>query len=190
MKATAMKRNAKRLAAVLLVGIFLAPGLAFSWDGGPGWRDGKGFCTGKGFGPEKGSRHGWILGVWDKPQIAKELGLTDEQVSKLKEADFATREKALDLRSKMENYGLELEKAFSASTVNEKRVREIAAQMKDVRGEMFMQRIESWLTAKKILSPEQIDKLKENRMERRKHRRGFGDDDFGGPGRHGARNRQ
>ncbi len=190
MKATTMKRNAIRLAAVLLAGIFLAPGLAFSWDKGPGWRDGKGYCKGRGFGMGMEGRRGGILGVWDNPETAKELGLTDEQVDKLKEADFASREKVLGLRAKKESYKLELDKAFSASTVDETKVREIAGQMNGVRGEMFMERLESWLTAKKILTPEQIDKLEEERMERRKHRRGFDGDDDDQRGRRGKMDAQ
>ena len=119
MKTLSVKRNGTRLAIVLLIGIFLAPALASAGHG----RHGKG---GEGYGMGMGRGGGpWsVLSIWQKPDAVEELGLTGEQVARLKEADFASRERALDIRSRMEILELEMEKALSADVLNETQVRE------------------------------------------------------------------
>ena len=188
MKKTAMKKNVTVLIVLLLTGLFMMPAYSFAQDcdgkGPMGFSGDKGFGTGDGPGGRHG-RHGRnfsILGIWQNPEAVKDLGLTDAQVAKLKEADFAAREKVIELRSKMDGYDLQLDKEFSAATVNEANVRAVAKQMAEVRGEMFILRIEDRLTVKNILTAEQIEKLKSGMMERRSERKAKG---FGKPRRGG-----
>ncbi|MBW2576378.1 MAG: hypothetical protein JRC88_13090, partial [Deltaproteobacteria bacterium] len=61
-----------------------------------------------GFGMKK--HHMSPLGIWQNPKMVQELGLTDKQVEGLKKADFAHREKCLELKSKLDVLHLELEK--------------------------------------------------------------------------------
>jgi len=50
--------------------------------------------------------------------MVQELKLTDEQVKGLREADFAHREKRLQLKSKLDALHLELKKLFVAESVD------------------------------------------------------------------------
>ncbi len=182
MKKTAMKKNVTVLIVLLLTGLFMLPAYSSAQDcdgkGPMGPMGDKGFGPGEGPGGRHGhhGRHFSILGIWQNPEAVKDLGLTDAQVAKLKEADFAACEKAIELRSKMDGYDLQLDKEFSAAAVNEANVRAVAKKMAEVRGEMFMLRIEDRLTVKNILTAEQIEKLKSGMKDRRAERKSKGFD--------------
>jgi len=69
-------------AMVFLVTVFFIPTFAGAFTPGN--------CTShKGFGMKR--HHVSPLGIWRNPKMIQELGLTDEQVKGLREADFARR---------------------------------------------------------------------------------------------------
>ena len=76
-------------AMVLLVTVFLIPAFAGAFTPGDRKPD-------RGFGMKR--HHVSPLGIWRNPKMIQELGLTDEQVKGLREADFAHREKRLQLK--------------------------------------------------------------------------------------------
>jgi Spy/CpxP family protein refolding chaperone len=138
-------------AMVLLVTIFFIPGFAGAFTQGQCRPD-------KGFGMK---RHQMSpLGIWRNPKMVQELGLTDEQVKGLREADFAHREKRLQLKSKLDGLHLEMEKLFSADPVNESNILQLAQKISDLKGNLFVGRIESCLAVGKLLTAEQLKKLK------------------------------
>jgi Spy/CpxP family protein refolding chaperone len=138
-------------AMVFLVTVFVIPGFAGAFT--------QGQCRPeKGFGMKK--HHMSLLGIWQNPKMVQELGLTDKQVDGLKKADFAHREKCLELKSKLDVLHLELEKLFAAESVDEAKVLEVAQKISDLKGKLFVQRIESRLTVAKLLTADQVDKLK------------------------------
>jgi len=138
-------------AMVLLVTVFVIPGFAGAFT--------QGQCRPeKGFGMKK--RHMSPLGIWQNPKMVQELGLTDKQVEGLKKADFAHREKCLELKSKLDVLHLELEKLFADESVDEAKVLQVAQKISDLKGKLFVQRIESRLAVAKLLTADQVSKLK------------------------------
>ena len=148
-------------AMVLLVTVFVIPGFAGAFTPGQCRPE-------KGFGMKK--HHMSHLGIWKNPKMVQELGLTDKQVDGLKKADFAHREKSLELKSKLDVLHLELEKLFAAESVDETKVLKVAQKISDLKGKRFVQRIESRLAFAKLLTADQVSKLKTFRLHHPAHR--------------------
>ena len=138
-------------AMVFLVMVFFIPTFAGAFTPGN--------CTPhKGFGMKR--HHVSPLGIWRNPKMVQELGLTDEQVKGLREADFAHREKRLQLKSKLDGLHLQMEKLFSADPVNESDILQLAQKISDLKGKLFVRKIESRLAVGKLLTADQLKKLK------------------------------
>ncbi|RZB33676.1 MAG: hypothetical protein SRB2_03787 [Desulfobacteraceae bacterium Eth-SRB2] len=138
-------------AMVILVTVFFIPAFAGAFTPGQCKPD-------KGFGMKR--HHVSPLGIWRNPKMVQELGLTDEQVKGLREADFAHREKRLQLKSKLDGFHLEMEKLFSADSVDEEKVLQVAQKISELKGKLFVRRIESRLAVGKLLTADQLKKLK------------------------------
>ena len=137
-------------AMVFLVMVFFIPTFAGAFTPGN--------CTPhKGFGMKR--HHLSPLGIWRNPKMVQELGLTDEQVKGLREADFAHREKHLKLKFQLDGLHLQLEKLFSADPVDEPDVLKLAQKISDLKGKLFVQKIESRLAVGKLLNADQLKKL-------------------------------
>lgn len=137
---------------VLLVTVCLIPSLAFAFTPNKDGRRGAGF--------DQMSRSRSSLGLWRNPQMVQELGLTEGQVKEIQAADFTFQEKRLALKTDLDKLRLEMDKAFSSDTVDDAAILKTAQKMADVEGKMFVQRIESRLALGKILTNDQMDKLK------------------------------
>lgn len=139
-------------AMVLLITAFFIPTFAGAFTPGDHKSD-------RGFGMKRNHRS--PLGIWQNQKMIQELGLTDQQIKELREADFAHREKRLQLKSKLDGLRLEMEKLFSIESVNETEVLQLAQRISDQKGKLFVQKIESRLGVRKLLTAEQLKKLKE-----------------------------
>jgi Spy/CpxP family protein refolding chaperone len=163
-----MKRslNKKIVTAVLagLLTVSLLPMTANACRRGGGQGQGSG-CAMKG--GQDGKQFGGALGVWKNAQAVQDLGLSTEQVGKLKEADFAAREKQQALRAELGSLRLKMEHAFAADKVDEDAARTLSKEMATVKGKMIEQRTETRLTLRSLLTPEQHDKLRTLRQNRR-----------------------
>jgi Spy/CpxP family protein refolding chaperone len=148
-------------AMVLLVTVFVIPGIAGAFTPGQCRPE-------KGFGMKK--HHMSPLGIWQHPKIVQKLELTNEQVEGLKKADFAHREKSLELKSKLGALHLELEKLFADESVDEAKVLQVTQKISDLKGKLLVQRIESRLAVSKLLTADQVGKLKMLRSHHLKHR--------------------
>ena len=138
-------------AMVLLVTVFFIPAFAGAFTPSDCKPD-------KGFGMKR--HHVSPLGIWRNPKTIQELGLTDEQVKGLREADFAHREKRLQLKYKLDGLRLEMKKLFSTDPVNEAEVLQLAQKISDQKGKLFVRKIESRLAVGKLLTADQLKKLK------------------------------
>jgi hypothetical protein len=98
--------------------------------------------------------------IWRDQEIIEALKITDEQIIKLKEADFAFREKNLELNAPLDKLHLQMEKAFSAEPVDKSTVIGLAQKMVDLQGKRFIQDTEFRLTLEGLLTTEQLKKLK------------------------------
>lgn len=164
---TTANRNLIRMGILLLIGIFFVPTFASAYRQGPGKSE---KCMGMGMMHMRGTP----FCIWQDKEMVEKLGLSDEQVDKLKDADFALKKTFLEMRSQMDNTSLELEKAFAQETVNDAEVLELAKKLSDIRSTMFMNRIESGLELKKILTEEQFKKIGPTRLGKFEGCREFG----------------
>ena len=117
---------------------------------------------------ERHKHHSPPLGIWQNPQMVQKLELTEAQIKRLRDADFTSREKRLELKAQLDRLDLQMEKAFSADTVDQKTVLELAGKISDVRGRLFTHRIESRLVMGKILNADQMNKLKQQLWQEKK----------------------
>jgi len=138
-------------AMILLVTVFFIPAFVGAVTTGDYKHD-------KGFGMKR--HHMSPLGIWRNPKMIQELGLTDEQVKGLREADFTYREKRLKLKSKLNGLHLEMEKLFFADPLNEAEVLQLAQKISDQKGKLFIWKIESRLAVGKLLTADQLKKMK------------------------------
>ncbi len=138
-------------AICLVVAVFFIPAFAGAFTPGQCRSD-------KGFGMK--CHYVSPLGIWRNPKMVQNPGLTDEQIKGLREADFAHREKRLQLKSKLDGLHLEREKLFSADPVNESDILQVARKISDLKSKRFVQKIESRLTIGKLLTADQLKKLK------------------------------
>ena len=150
---------------VLLITVCFIPAMAGAFAAGDGKHD-------KGF--ERKDHHRSPLAIWRDPQIAHELELTTEQVKQLRDADFTFREKFLVLRSQLDRFHLKMDKAFSDDIVDNSGVLALAEKISDVKGKMFIQKIEARLAVGKLLNADQIQKLKLYEMHPKKKNRKYG----------------
>ena len=108
----------------------------------------------------RGGHRGPGLGIWRDLQMVQKLGLTEDQVKQIRDADFSFRERHLVLKAQLDGLRLQMDKAFSQDVVDDTVVLKIAQTISDVEGKLFVGKIETLLTLGKILNADQIKKLK------------------------------
>ena len=108
------------------------------------------------------------LSIWRNPQMVQKLELSEKQVDQLRDADFTSREKQLELKAQLDRFRLQMDKAFSVGSVDDEAVRQLAEKIAGVKNDLFVQDVESRLTVGKILSADQMNKLELDRMDRMK----------------------
>lgn len=119
---------------------------------------------GQGMGMDCGMKGGGAaFGIWQNQQAVQDLGLSVEQVKKLKEAEFASREKQLPLFNELDTLRLKMDQAFAADPVDEKAVLELTDKISAVKAKMAAQRTEERLALGKVLTPEQMGKMQSMR---------------------------
>jgi len=144
---------------VLLITVCFIPAMAGAFAPGDGRQD-------KGF--DRKGHHRSALGFWRNPQMVQKLGLTSEQVKKVRDADFAFAQKRLVLKAQLDSLRLQMDKAFSNDVVDNAAVLSLAQKISDIKGKMFVQNIESRLALGKLLNADQIKKLKLHDMHQKR----------------------
>ena len=102
--------------------------------------------------------------------MIQELGLTQEQIAQIRDADFAYRKKRLELKSQLDGWRLKMEQAFSDDIVDDAAVLSLAEKISNLRGKLFVQDIESRLALRKFLKADQIERLRLQSMHAKKRR--------------------
>ena len=154
-----MSKKAGIRVMVLLITICFVPAMAGAFAQGSGER-GKGF-DGKG-------QHRSPLGIWRNPQMIEKLQLTDQQVNQLRDLDFAHREKQQVLKAQLDSLRLQMDKAFTDESVDKATVRQTAEKMADVKGSLFVEKIDSRLALEEVLTADQVDKLEQYKMNKKR----------------------
>jgi len=118
----------------------------------------------------QGPPGGFRLEMLTSPQAAEALGLTAEQQEKLTELRYSHEEKVLDIRYKLERYQLELRKLMETDNPNESKIKTTIRQIGSLRTDLELAHADVYFEARKILTDEQIAKLKTLRPQGKGHR--------------------
>lgn len=141
--------------------------------GGPGGERGMRGPGGQGAGRGTGGgivdmQQAIISRILESPEMAEKLGLTQEQISSIKASMNALNEEQKKLMTELEESGVEQAKLLTADTTDETAVMAAVEKSSKIRGELAKLMIKRILIAKKALTPEQIQKVKDMVQERRK----------------------
>jgi Spy/CpxP family protein refolding chaperone len=140
--------------ALLIAVMFWFPGLAGAFQGDN--------HHGKGFGMKNNMDSG--CGLWQNQKLVQDLSLSGDQVNKLKDMEYACREKQLQIESRIDMLQLQMDKAFSSDKIEDGEVLKLAKEISGLRGDKYLQKIESKLAVRKILTLDQMKKLDLYRM--------------------------
>ena len=120
-----------------------------------------------------GGRHG------DPVRLQRQLGLSDDQTAQLRKLFAEQRKQAIRRHADMQIARVELDEALAAATVDEGVVNARAKALADLQAAAVQARVQQRLAMRKVLTPEQAQKMQQLRHERRSMR--------GHRGRHGRR---
>jgi Spy/CpxP family protein refolding chaperone len=116
---------------------------------------------------------------WERPRIAAELGLSDEQRKTLDAIGLDHARAMVDLKAEVEKSEIDLRAAAEAEPFAAKRIREAFSALQARRSRLEQERFELLLRVREVLTGEQWRKLARLARERLQ-RRGADDDAPGG----------
>jgi Spy/CpxP family protein refolding chaperone len=105
--------------------------------------------------------------------MKQELGLTDEQVGQLRKLHSDQRRAAIRRRADLRIARMDLDELLNAATVDEKALGTKMKEIGDLQAAALKARVDSRLALRKVLTPEQLQKMKELRPAARRGERGF-----------------
>lgn len=117
---------------------------------------------------------------WKRPQVRRELKLTPDQVAKLEEIFLRNERALIDLRADAEKRQLELGQLLDDPAADERKLEIQVEKTEEARAKLAKARAMMMLEVRKVLTPEQREKLEQMREragDRLRERRGPG-----GPG--------
>jgi Spy/CpxP family protein refolding chaperone len=115
----------------------------------------------------------------DAGQIEKGAGLTDAQITQLRKLRQDERKQAIRRRADLRIAHMELNELLEAPTVDEKAVALKLKALNDLQAAELKARVDNRLAMRKIVTPEQLEKLRSLRRERYRG--------WDGPGHRGPR---
>jgi len=108
---------------------------------------------------------------WDRPRLAQELGLTDEQKARLEEVASQRMRALIDARAAVQKAELELGLVADKEPFDARKVREAFFGLQQARQKLELERFEMLLAMRQVLTPEQWGKLRRLARERFQDRR-------------------
>jgi len=141
----------------------------FSGAGQHEWGGGRGE-----FGGREGREHGgWeqgghhefgggehLLRMAENPRIRMFLGLTDEQVGRLHTIGVEAEKASVQTRADMELRHIELRELLRADNPDHDAIMQKLDEVNALRGKMEKQQVETMLSARNVLTPDQLKKVK------------------------------
>ncbi len=113
-----------------------------------------------------------------------ELGLSEEQLTKILEQQFAARKSAINTVSKIQVAELELRKLMQDKAADETKVKSIIKEIGEFKTELRLNRVEGSLAVHKVLTDEQFTKLESLKKDHFKNRMHRGPRQFHHQGHH------
>lgn len=121
------------------------------------------------FGHRGGDR---MLAMLDNERARTALGFTDEQSNRLRQILVESQKSSLKLRADLGVRRIELRELMRADKPDRDAVMVKVQEISDLRGQMMKQRVDSLLSSKSLLTPEQQQKIRS--FMHRRGREGFG----------------
>lgn len=133
------------------------------------------------FGPRsgRGGFGGHGFGFLHNERMKAELGLTDEQTEKLRQTFTESRKANIKMKADLQIRRMELHEILRADNADRDAALKKVEEISNLRAQLMRQHVESMLTAKSILTPEQQKKV-HTMMAERKSRHGDGPRHRGG----------
>lgn len=133
-----------------------------------------------------GARGGGLERLADNPRIHTELGLSADQVSRLHKISIDAEKASIQNRADMQLQRLELRELMRADSPDESAIMAKMDQVNALQGKMEKARVQTMLSARGVLTADQLKKLKEMREHRGMGGPGGGRMMHGGPHRPGG----
>jgi len=114
---------------------------------------------------------------WQHPRVQQELGLRPDQIRQLDEIYYRFQPELMDLQNAVGKARLNLEQAMSSAQWDDRQITDLARQLMEARNRLEMKRLEMTLQMRRVLQPDQWQKLQSLRQSLR----------FRWMGRHGRR---
>lgn len=149
------KREVGVLVAMTLVGVPLV------MAGGPrATRPGARACGGAG--PWGGAPCGpGLERVLGQEERLRDLGVTDDQIQRLKDILFAGRKQMIALWAEREQAQLEIQQLFSRDKIDREALNQAAERLGDVVKQIHQQRVQQRADVQEVLGPQVLHKIRE-----------------------------
>ncbi len=110
------------------------------------------------------AHHGKGFATWRFLEHARELGLSEEQKTKLKDIAFNTKQEMIDLKAALQKEKLQLKKLLSAEEPSPREIKRQLEAIAQAEVNIKYKRITSMIEAKNVLTEEQRELLREKRQ--------------------------
>lgn len=142
----------------------------FGGDGPHHWGEGSRPGERGEFGMRKEGRMGWqhgggfgaerMLRMVENPRVRQILGLSDDQVARLRTIGVDAEKAAIQSHADMELRGIELRELLRADNPDHDAIMQKLDEINALRGKIAKQRVEALLSARGVLTPEQVKKVR------------------------------
>jgi len=103
----------------------------------------------------------------DGPWFLENLNLPPDQMEQVRDLHLKHREKVIDLKAELEKENLKLRKLLQDENLNERDLLTEIEKISEVRKNLMKERVVFLFNLKKIIPPEEWQKLKDQFIERR-----------------------
>lgn len=97
---------------------------------------------------------------WRRPDMARQLALTDEQQTKLDSIFRSAANELIDLRGETEKLSIALRSELDQPQLNRDNLRKLAVRLSDVQGKLFERELMMLVDMHSVLSNEQWSRLR------------------------------
>ncbi|MGZ5492052.1 MAG: Spy/CpxP family protein refolding chaperone [Thermoanaerobaculia bacterium] len=97
---------------------------------------------------------------WRRPEIARQLALTDDQQTRLDASFRSAASELIDLRGETEKLSIALHSELDQPQLNRENLRKLAARLSDVQGKLFERELMMLVDMHSVLSSEQWSRLR------------------------------
>ncbi len=105
------------------------------------------------------------------PEIAKEAGITKEQISEIAEIFAASEKKAIEARAQAQTKWIDIATSMRSDSPDLRQIRKLVTEMEKARSAEILARLERNVKLKGILTPDQFEKVMKSMHRRRMMRR-------------------